>query len=114
MTICLNQLASALIDQSIQDSDQLKVAIHLLESGGRVLDFGIQATGGIEAGIRLAEICMSGLGKISLTNGILQNSVFPFIQVQTDQPVEACMLSQYAGWEIKCKNYFAMGSGPCE
>ena len=112
MSFRLNQLASILIDQSIKEADHLKIELHTLESGGRVLDFGVQATGGIEAGIRLSEICMSGLGKISLTHGTIQNSPFPFVSVRTDHPVEACLLSQYAGWEIACDDFFAMGSGP--
>ncbi len=36
----------------------------------------------------------------------------PAVQVSTDQPVAACMASQYAGWQITSDDYFAMGSGP--
>jgi methenyltetrahydromethanopterin cyclohydrolase len=32
--------------------------------------------------------------------------------VTTDDPVRACLASQYAGWQIKLDNYFAMASGP--
>ena len=32
--------------------------------------------------------------------------------VQTDQPLLACLASQYAGWQITGEKYFAMGSGP--
>jgi ribosomal protein S6--L-glutamate ligase len=35
------------------------------------------------------------------------------VQVRTDHPLEACMASQYAGWQIAGeKKFFAMGSGP--
>ena len=34
------------------------------------------------------------------------------IQVFSDDPVRACLASQYAGWQIKTDKYFAMGSGP--
>lgn len=36
----------------------------------------------------------------------------PSVEVTTDHPLIACMASQYAGWQIKSDDYFAMGSGP--
>jgi methenyltetrahydromethanopterin cyclohydrolase len=34
------------------------------------------------------------------------------VQVHSDDPVRACLASQYAGWQISVGKYFAMGSGP--
>ena len=34
------------------------------------------------------------------------------MQVRTDEPVAACMASQYAGWQVAVGKFFAMGSGP--
>ena len=34
------------------------------------------------------------------------------MQVTTDDPVRACLASQYAGWQVSVGKYFAMGSGP--
>ncbi len=50
----------------------------------------------------------AGLADVSLATG----SDGPVIQVFTDDPVRACLASQYAGWQIKLDKYFAMGSGP--
>ncbi len=36
----------------------------------------------------------------------------PEVVIQTDQPVAACMASQYAGWKIEDDGFFALGSGP--
>src|SRR5262249_24904310 len=36
----------------------------------------------------------------------------PAVQVYSDDPVRACMASQYAGWHVSVGKYFAMGSGP--
>ena len=36
----------------------------------------------------------------------------PAVQVASDDPVLACMASQYAGWQVSVGKYFAMGSGP--
>jgi methenyltetrahydromethanopterin cyclohydrolase len=36
----------------------------------------------------------------------------PAVQVTTDDPVRACLASQYAGWQVQVGKFFAMGSGP--
>src|SRR6185436_19516720 len=36
----------------------------------------------------------------------------PAVQVRSDDPVRACLASQYAGWQVSVGKYFAMGSGP--
>ena len=36
----------------------------------------------------------------------------PQVQVWTDDPVRACLGSQYAGWQIKPEKFYGMGSGP--
>lgn len=80
-----------------------------LEHGMKLLDFGCKAQGGLCAGIALAELCMAGQAKVSLTEG---GTTGRSVQVVTDRPLEACMASQYAGWPISVDDYFAMGSGP--
>lgn len=78
----------------------------------RVWDAGIDARGGLEAGRRIAEICMAGLGAIHI---VPSNDGMPTplsVSVHTDHPVAGCMAAQYAGWKIHQDGYFAMGSGP--
>lgn len=36
----------------------------------------------------------------------------PMLQVTTDDPTQACMAAQYAGWKVTKGKFFAMGSGP--
>lgn len=83
-----------------------------LSNGAIVLDFGVEAQGSLQAGVLLARLCMAGLGDVSLVPGLVDGIGFPTVQVQTDQPVEACLLSQYAGWRVSVDDYFGMGSGP--
>lgn len=78
----------------------------------RILDFGINAAGGLAAGEFLAGLCMSLRGTAEVQPGALDGSGWPQVAVQTDRPVEACLLSQYAGWKISVGDFFAMGSGP--
>lgn len=76
----------------------------------RVLDLGIQARGGLEAGRRMAEIALAGFGEVTFVPHPLTGG--PGVMVRTDVPALACMASQYAGWEVKGEKFFAMGSGP--
>lgn len=78
-----------------------------------VLDFGVQTTGSIQAGLLMAEACLGGLGRLSIhpcdasVYGVANS-----ICVQTDHPLMACLGCQYAGWPVQSDGYFAMGSGP--
>ena len=75
-----------------------------------VIDFGVKARAGLAAGLFLARVCMADLADVRFAPG--DGGGMPRVVVRTDHPVLACMASQYAGWEIKGDDYFAMGSGP--
>jgi methenyltetrahydromethanopterin cyclohydrolase len=90
----------------------LGVAEKRLSGGATVLDFGVDTLGNLQAGLLLARLCMAGLGDVTLVPGQVDGLGFPTVQVQTDHPVEACLLSQYAGWRVSVDDYFGMGSGP--
>ena len=60
----------------------------------------------------LARICLAGHADVNLAHGDVDGVPCPIVQVATDQPVRACMASQYAGWQISAGKFFAMGSGP--
>ncbi|WP_437229819.1 methenyltetrahydromethanopterin cyclohydrolase [Planctomicrobium sp. SH661] len=108
----LNDLAWDLVHQLLAQLDELRIE-PVEESGpGIVLDFGIEAAGSLAAGLALAEVCTSGLAEFTIAPGTLDSIGWPMLSSQTDNPVEACLLSQYAGWKLSTKNYFAMASGP--
>lgn len=77
-----------------------------------VLDFAGGGHGTIAAGLKLAEICMGGLGRVSLYPSAGGEIPLPRIGVTTDHPLLACIASQYAGWPLTSNNFFAMCSGP--
>ena len=83
-----------------------------LSNGAVVWDFGVATQSSITAGLHLARICMANLAEISLAAPIDGLWCGPSVSVSTDQPIQACMASQYAGWQISQGNYFGMGSGP--
>jgi len=108
----LNERAWALVDDAVAHADLLRVRVHILNCGARVLDAGVDVPGGLAAGLLLAELCMGGIGHVELTPLTIAGESWPGLQVWTDHPAECCMGSQYAGWAITPEGYFAMGSGP--
>jgi methenyltetrahydromethanopterin cyclohydrolase len=112
MDLGLNHRAAVLADAMVADAGALRVGVRHLDNGARVIDCGIDAEGGLEAGRRLAEVCLAGRATVSVTTVELGALMLPAIRVVTDDPVPACLASQYAGWAIQRESYFAMGSGP--
>jgi methenyltetrahydromethanopterin cyclohydrolase len=108
----MNEAASDIADSMADQADLLRVRTFRLPSGARVIDAGVEADGGIEAGLALAEICMGGLGNVSCTPLQIGDQSHAGLIVWTDHPAVACMASQYAGWAISVGKFFGMGSGP--
>ena len=107
----LNDRTGRLVDRLLAAADSVRAEVHKI-GGATVIDLGIQARGGLEAGQALAEICLAGLGSAALVPSRPDVWPGPAVSVATDHPVAACMASQYAGWQISVGKYFAMGSGP--
>src|SRR5258705_6098950 len=108
----MNERAWILADQYIARAAELRVAVHTLASGARVIDAGVDVSGGFAAGRALAELCMGGLGHVSFGPIAIDRESWPGVHVWTDHPAVCCMASQYAGWAINPDGFFAMGSGP--
>lgn len=108
----MNERAWTMVDEAAARAGELRIAVHTLGNGARVLDAGIDVPGGLAAGRLLAELCMGGLGHVEYTTLTIGDQTWPGVQVWTDHPAESCMASQYAGWAINPDGYFAMGSGP--
>ncbi|HLW65948.1 MAG TPA: methenyltetrahydromethanopterin cyclohydrolase [Gemmataceae bacterium] len=107
----LNQSALTIAQRLDARTSHLRIRFSHI-AGAKLLDCGIHSLGGIEAGIGLARVCLADLADVALLAGDSSSLDLPRIQVRTDQPVLACMASQYAGWQISVGKYFAMGSGP--
>lgn len=107
----MNQQAHRIADELARHAEQYGVAVHMV-GGARIIDCGVQAPGGIAAGVMLARACLADRASVLVTPGFLPDCSTPCVQVHTDDPVRACLASQYAGWQVKADSYFAMGSGP--
>ncbi|REK10304.1 MAG: methenyltetrahydromethanopterin cyclohydrolase [Planctomycetota bacterium] len=108
----LNDRAAELCDALAGDTELLHVEVQTASSGTRLFDCGVSVAGGLEAGRRLAEICMAGLGSVQFVPSAQELTPGMAVVTRTDHPLEACMAAQYAGWQISVGKYFAMGSGP--
>lgn len=107
----LNQRSAELCQALRRRAEELRAKVHSI-AGATVIDLGVSARGGLEAGRAMAEICLAGLGRVQIVPGDPTVWVGPAVSVETDYPVAACIASQYAGWQIAAGKYFAMGSGP--
>jgi methenyltetrahydromethanopterin cyclohydrolase len=111
-TLSVNRLACKLVEKLLEDPEFYGIKVEKTDSGAKIVDAGINAKGGFQAGKIITEICMGGLGKAQITYKNYGELELPSIFVYTDQPLIATLGSQYAGWQIKEKDYFAIGSGP--
>jgi methenyltetrahydromethanopterin cyclohydrolase len=107
----LNEEAWLIAEQMAGDAAALRLRVHSI-GGATVIDCGIEALGGLQAGLGLPRVCMAGRGEVALAHGNTAGWYGPVVQVQSDDPVGACLASQYAGWQIAAGKFFAMGSGP--
>ena len=108
--IQLNTRASELARSAADRADELRIDVHA-DGQVSVMDFGVRASGGVDAGLLLARMCMADVGRADLQAAGPEIDL-PQVFVRTDHPLEACLLSQYAGWKIATDDFFAMGSGP--
>ena len=111
----VGRLAAPLVEALVAQAETLRLKVRHTPSGACVIDAGIEAQGGIEAGRRIAEICMGGLGWVQLADGGREIAPFRLV-VRSADPVLACLASQYAGWKLSHEAddqaYHAMASGP--
>ncbi|MFM8860691.1 MAG: methenyltetrahydromethanopterin cyclohydrolase [Methylocystis sp.] len=111
-TASVNALAGGIVDRLVAEADRFRVAVTHGSLGELLIDAGAKASGGVDVGLLLTEICMGGLGRVSLSPAP-GASKWPFwLTVSSNDPVVACLASQYAGWSLQHEKFFALGSGP--
>jgi methenyltetrahydromethanopterin cyclohydrolase len=115
-TISVNRRAAELTAALGRDAAILNIGVARGSLGETLIDAGAKQRGGVEAGLRIAEICMGGLGAVRLSPDNATPRWPWTIAVTSPQPVIACLGSQYAGWSLAHgagkDAFFALGSGP--
>ncbi len=114
--LSVNRGAFELTQALRRDAALLNLGVASGSHGETLIDAGAVRRGGVEAGLRIAEICMGGLGAARLTIDSATPRWPWTIAVNSSQPVIACLGSQYAGWSLSHGSgkdaFFALGSGP--
>lgn len=112
----VNRLVQPLVKELVDHAEKLRVEVSRLDNGCTIVDAGIEVDGGLEAGRLIGEICLGGMGTVTLTHSPYAGRWPLTVNVHTGNPVLACLGSQYAGWSLshgKGKGSFsALGSGP--
>ncbi len=108
----VNKYTQPLVQELIENADKLRLGIQSLDNGCTVIDAGIDVPGGLEAGRIITEICMGGMGSVSISHSTYTENWPLTINVHSTNPVLACLGSQYAGWSLSHEKYYALGSGP--
>lgn len=112
INVSVNEYGLDVFEEMMDNAEELQVDILELDNGTTIIDAGVEVEGGFEAGLYVARICMADLADIRFSTFDLGKLSVPALELTTDHPVIACMASQYAGWRIKVKKFFGMGSGP--
>ena len=115
--ISINKVVKPLVEKLVENANELNLGLSKSDGGANIIDAGINNHGCLESGKLITEICMGGLGRVSLS---MVNSFenWPLsIHVHSTDPVISCLASQYAGWNLSFvkeeDNFNALGSGPC-
>lgn len=113
--LSVNQLSAPLVATLVANAAALGVGVSQHQLGCRVVDAGIAHPGSMEAGRLIAEICLGGLAQVQFQADPRFKPALNWptaISVTSEQPVLACLASQYAGWALSHEGFYALGSGP--
>ncbi len=111
-TLSVNQMAWKIAQKLLDNPEFYGINVSKSTAGATVIDAGVNAPGGFQAGKKLTELCMGGAGKAQLGFKNYGDLTFPSITISTDHPAIAALGSQFAGWRIKEGDSIAIGSGP--
>ncbi len=111
--LSVNQMAWKIAQKFIDNPEFYGVTVSKSTAGATIVDAGVNAPGGFQAGKKLTELCLGGAGKAQIGFKTYGDLTFPSITVSSDFPAIAMLGSQFAGWRIKEPDgNIAIGSGP--
>jgi methenyltetrahydromethanopterin cyclohydrolase len=110
--LSVNQMAWIKAQSFIDNPEFYGVTVSKSTAGTTIIDAGVNAPGGFQAGKKLTELCLGGAGKVQLGFKTYGDLTFPSVTVSSDHPAIAMLGAQFAGWRIKDGDSIAIGSGP--
>lgn len=106
----LNRGAYNIVERMIEEREELGIIYEKRDA--HIVDAGVKTEGSLEAGKLFAEASMGGLGRVDISLHEYSGLLLPQVEVTTEEPALATLAAQKAGWNLKAKDYFSLGSGP--
>jgi len=100
------------VQKLVEKPDKFNVIVKQTRKGTTLIDAGIKAEGGFQAGKKIVEICLGGYGKAEICPASYGDLALPSVFVYTNRPAVSTLGSQFADWQIKRDDFSAIGSGP--
>ncbi len=110
--VSINQNAVRLVNELLDKVHEYNLTVERNETGAYILDARSDSRKGFLLGKAIAEICLGGLGTITICSTQMGKIYVPGVNVSTDHPAISLLGSQLAGWKIETSDYSALGSGP--
>jgi len=110
--LSLNKLAFRVLEELLSEPERYGVEVLRAGGGSTILDLGVRAPSGLEAGLKMVEICLGGLGRAGLAWLELRGHLLPAVSVWTDRPALATLGAQMASWRLELAGEVVLGSGP--
>jgi methenyltetrahydromethanopterin cyclohydrolase len=113
--ISVNKNAFEILKVLTKNSDELGLKISKLKNGTTIVDAGIDAPGGLRAGIIISQLSFGGLSEVRLTEESYDDLALNSVYVATDLPHIAVLCSQYPLFgedAVDVDGYSPLVSGP--
>jgi methenyltetrahydromethanopterin cyclohydrolase len=113
--LSVNNNAFEILKVVVKNSDELGLKVSKLKNGTTIIDAGIDAPGGLRAGVIISQLSLGGLSEVRLTEELYDDLSLNSIYVATDLPHIAVLCSQYplfGEYAVEVDGYSPLVSGP--
>jgi len=110
--LSVNREAMKIVRKILDAPELLGVLVSNLSNGTTVIDMGQKARGSWLAGKYYTLITLGGLAEVTFEPFLIDNIHLAGIRLMTGHPLEACIGSQIAGWQLEGKPDAPILSGP--
>jgi len=119
--VSVNKITERIVKEFLSNSQRLRVSINKLNNGTTIIDTGLNAPGGFEAGKLVTAISLGGLADVEITTVTNENLTLPTVFVKTDHPAISIAGCQWAWTDLfplpfiaRDEEYSALLSGPAK
>lgn len=112
--ISINREAMKIVRRALAEAEPLGVRVERLANGATVLDMGQKVPGSWQAARYYTLVTLGGLGEMTYEPFAMGDTVLPAVRVTVDRPMESCVASQIAGWQLDPPGtpHAAIAAGP--